>query len=267
MEMDFVSAVDSLLPGEQLGARDQRRAVGDRRRRARVHVRPPELRQPPAGEDLVGVADLRLTALNLARTHADRCADGGGTQIGIRIGMLAIPLFILGAILGSFATAVAYRLPRGENWVSERSKCPACGAQIRVRDNVPIVSWLLLRGRCRDCGAPISARYPLAELTLGALFAATYLIIGDDEWWQLALGLVLCLVLVDHHAHRPRPAHHPEQGRSRRLGGRGRAGRDRRPRQPDRARGLRCDRRGADVRRSPSPTPAGWAWATRSSSR
>ena len=110
--------------------------------------------------------------------------------------MLAIPLFILGAILGSFATALAYRLPRGENWVSERSRCPECGAQIRARDNVPILSWLVLRGRCRDCGEPISPRYPLAELTLAVLFAATYLILGDDEWWWLASGLVLCLVLV-----------------------------------------------------------------------
>ena len=110
--------------------------------------------------------------------------------------MLAIPLFILGAILGSFATALAHRLPRGENWVSERSRCPECGAQIRARDNVPILSWLLLRGRCRDCGEPISRRYPLAELTLAVLFAATYLIIGDDEWWWLALGLVLCFVLL-----------------------------------------------------------------------
>jgi leader peptidase (prepilin peptidase)/N-methyltransferase len=110
--------------------------------------------------------------------------------------VLAIPLFIAGAILGSFATALAHRLPRGENWVSERSRCPECGAQIRARDNVPILSWLALRGRCRDCGAPISARYPLAELTLGALFAATYVILGDDEWWYLVGGLVLCLVLV-----------------------------------------------------------------------
>ena len=110
--------------------------------------------------------------------------------------MLAIPLFVAGAILGSFASALAYRLPRGENWVSERSRCPSCGATIRARDNVPIVSWLLLRGRCRDCGEPIPRRYPLVELGLGALFAATYLIVGDDEWWALVLGLVLCFVLV-----------------------------------------------------------------------
>ena len=110
--------------------------------------------------------------------------------------MLAIPLFVAGAILGSFASALAYRLPRGENWVSERSRCPECGAAVRARDNVPIVSWLLLRGRCRDCGEPISPRYPLVELGLGALFAATYLILGDDPWWRLALGLVLCFVLA-----------------------------------------------------------------------
>ena len=110
--------------------------------------------------------------------------------------MIAAPLFVGGAILGSFATALAHRLPRGENWVSERSQCPECGEQIRARDNIPIVSWLVLRGRCRDCGEPISPRYPLTELALGALFAATYLIIGDEAWWELALGLVLCFVLV-----------------------------------------------------------------------
>lgn len=110
--------------------------------------------------------------------------------------MLAIPLFILGAVLGSFATVVAHRLPRGENWVSGRSRCPGCGATIRARDNVPILSWLILRGRCRDCGEPISPRYPLTELAMGALFAATYLIVGDEQWWELALGLVLCALLV-----------------------------------------------------------------------
>ena len=110
--------------------------------------------------------------------------------------MLAIPITFFGAIMGSFATALAHRLPRGENWVSERSQCPDCGAQIRARDNLPVLSWVLLRGRCRDCGERISARYPLAELSLAALFVGTYLILGDDEWWELALGLTLCFVLV-----------------------------------------------------------------------
>jgi leader peptidase (prepilin peptidase)/N-methyltransferase len=110
--------------------------------------------------------------------------------------MLAIALFVLGAVLGSFATALAHRLPRAENWVSGRSRCPECGAQIRARDNVPIASWLALRGRCHACGEPISRRYPAAEAALGILFAATALILGTDPVWQLVLGLVLCFVLV-----------------------------------------------------------------------
>lgn len=111
---------------------------------------------------------------------------------------MAVALFLsaLGAILGSFATALAYRLPRGENWTTERSKCPNCGAPIRARDNVPLLSWLVLRGRCRTCGQPIPPRYPLAELATGGLFVATYLILGADPWWEFALGLALCLVLV-----------------------------------------------------------------------
>jgi leader peptidase (prepilin peptidase)/N-methyltransferase len=53
-----------------------------------------------------------------------------------------------------------------------------------------------LRGRCRNCGEAISAGYPLTELGLGILFAVTYLVLGDDDAGQLALGLILCTVLV-----------------------------------------------------------------------
>lgn len=108
----------------------------------------------------------------------------------------ALILFVLGAVIGSFVTVVAQRLPRGESFVAGRSRCPSCGAQIGARDNVPILSWLALRGRCRACGESISARYPLAEAGLGLLWVATYLILGDDDAGELALGLVLCAVLV-----------------------------------------------------------------------
>ena len=109
---------------------------------------------------------------------------------------LATGLFVLGAVLGSFATALAHRLPRNENWVSERSRCPNCGEVIGARDNVPIASWMILRGKCRSCGEPISPRYILAELALATLFAATYMIVGDDEVGELVLGLILCFLLV-----------------------------------------------------------------------
>src|SRR4051794_41227075 len=77
-----------------------------------------------------------------------------------------------GLIVGSFLNVVIHRLPRGESLTHPRSRCPSCGTQLRAIDNVPVVSWLALRGRGHHHGAPVSARYPLVELTKGALFAA-----------------------------------------------------------------------------------------------
>jgi leader peptidase (prepilin peptidase)/N-methyltransferase len=110
--------------------------------------------------------------------------------------MPALLLFPAGLILGSFVSVIAHRLPRGESWVAGRSQCPACGAQIAAYDNVPVLSYLLLRGRCRECSARISSRYPLTELGLGLLYVGTFLALGDDNVGELALGLVLCTVLV-----------------------------------------------------------------------
>jgi leader peptidase (prepilin peptidase)/N-methyltransferase len=103
--------------------------------------------------------------------------------------------FLGGLIVGSFVTVVAHRVPRGESIVGPRSRCPACGAQIAAYDNVPVVSWALLRGRSRCCGEPISPRYPLAELGLGALYAATVLVLWDDPG-EVALGLVFVTTLM-----------------------------------------------------------------------
>jgi leader peptidase (prepilin peptidase) / N-methyltransferase len=103
--------------------------------------------------------------------------------------------FFGGLIAGSFVTVVAHRVPRGESIVGPRSRCPACGAQIAAYDNVPVFSWLLLRGRARCCGAEISARYPLTELTLGLLYAATVVVLWDDAT-EIVLGLVFATTLV-----------------------------------------------------------------------
>ena len=107
--------------------------------------------------------------------------------------ILALPV---GAILGSFATVVAHRVPRGEPWITGRSKCPQCGETIAAYDNIPVLSWILLRGRCRGCGQGISVRYPLTELAMATLFTATVLILGTGDAGQLALGLALCALLV-----------------------------------------------------------------------
>lgn len=83
--------------------------------------------------------------------------------------MAEVLAFIVGAIFGSFANVLIYRLPRRESVVVPGSRCPSCGAPIRPWDNVPIVSYLVLRGRCRACGARISPRYPIVELATASL--------------------------------------------------------------------------------------------------
>jgi leader peptidase (prepilin peptidase) / N-methyltransferase len=103
--------------------------------------------------------------------------------------------FLGGLLAGSFITVVAHRVPRGESIVGPRSRCPGCGTQIAAYDNVPVFSWALLRGRARCCGAEISARYPLTELAVGALYAAVALVFWDEPG-EMALGLVFVTTLV-----------------------------------------------------------------------
>lgn len=107
----------------------------------------------------------------------------------------ALIAFVFGAVAGSFATAVAHRVPRGMSIAGPRSQCPACSAQIAAYDNVPLLSWLALRGRARCCGAPISALYPLTELVTGLLFAAAVLVAWDDPA-AIAIDFVFVTMLA-----------------------------------------------------------------------
>ncbi len=103
-------------------------------------------------------------------------------------------IFLAGLAIGSFLNVVIYRLPRGESINSPPSHCPHCDTPIRVRDNVPVLGWLMIRGRCRACGAAVSWRYPAVELATGVLFglvAAT-----QDDTFRVVLGLLLVTTLV-----------------------------------------------------------------------
>jgi len=69
-----------------------------------------------------------------------------------------------GLCLGSFLNVIIYRVPRDLSLRSPLwSACPRCGHRIRLRDNIPLLSFLLLRGKCRDCHAPIATRYVVVE--------------------------------------------------------------------------------------------------------
>jgi leader peptidase (prepilin peptidase)/N-methyltransferase len=107
---------------------------------------------------------------------------------------LVLVCALLGLIIGSFLNVVVWRVPRGESVVRPGSHCPGCQREIRPRDNLPVLSWLLLRGRCRDCDTAISARYPLVEVVTAALFGLTAAWFGLS--WELPAFLYLAAITV-----------------------------------------------------------------------
>ncbi len=108
--------------------------------------------------------------------------------------MLVFAAGLFGLVIGSFLNVVVYRVPRHQSVAWPGSRCPFCGAQIRARDNVPVLSYVLLRGRCRDCKARIPVGYPVVEALTGALFAAAAYEFGLGV--DLLGALVLFAVLV-----------------------------------------------------------------------
>ncbi len=115
----------------------------------------------------------------------------------------AVLSFILGAVFGSFANVLIYRIPRGESIVFPGSHCPVCGHPLSWKDNIPLISYILLKGRCRYCGARISPRYPLVEFTMAVLFTIGFLITGLNVqllfvWTAFFLLLVISWIDADH---------------------------------------------------------------------
>ena len=121
-----------------------------------------------------------------------------------------------GLLIGSFLNVVVYRLPRmlerqwqhdaaelrGEaiattvrfDLIQPRSHCPACERILRLRDLIPVASWVALRGRCAVCRVPISARYPLVELATATLFALCVVRFGPTVAAASAMLLAAALI-------------------------------------------------------------------------
>jgi leader peptidase (prepilin peptidase)/N-methyltransferase len=104
---------------------------------------------------------------------------------------------IAGLAAGSFANVVIHRVPRHESVVRPGSRCPACGAPVAWRDNLPLLGWLLLGGRCRSCRTPIPVRYPLVELGTGLLwFLIALRLAGSGLGWAIPAYLALAFICV-----------------------------------------------------------------------
>ena len=116
--------------------------------------------------------------------------------------MIEIPIFILGAMIGSFLNVCIHRIPEGQSVAFPASHCPRCATTpIHPWDNIPILSYLILRGRCRSCSVlhplplphggsaltgfrrtqrllgfrPAASRCPRLRISLAALIVITFI--------------------------------------------------------------------------------------------
>lgn len=115
--------------------------------------------------------------------------------------VIGLYLFFLGAVFGSFVGAMVWRLKTGRKLAADRSECEHCHHKLSVLDLLPLVSWLWLRGRCRYCKKTIGWTPFILELSLGLVFALSYIAwpygLSDPlSIALLALWLVSCVMLA-----------------------------------------------------------------------
>ena len=110
--------------------------------------------------------------------------------------LVALLFALLGALIGSFANVVIYRLPRGESVVFPGSHCPNCGHELGALELVPVMSWAVLGARCRGCKTGISARYPLVETLVALGFFALALRYPPEKMGLTVVPLLIVFVLL-----------------------------------------------------------------------
>ncbi len=104
--------------------------------------------------------------------------------------------FALGAVLASFTGVIAERVYTGQSWLAGRSRCNSCRRTLSARDLVPIFSWIAHAGRCRTCKVRVPFRYALFELTLGSLFALSFVSYGFSLYLFVFLAVLVAVAFV-----------------------------------------------------------------------
>jgi leader peptidase (prepilin peptidase)/N-methyltransferase len=115
-------------------------------------------------------------------------------------GIIGILVFLIGATVFSYLNVVIEELPR-ENastplltrLTKGRSVCPHCGHAFKVKDSLPIFSWLIHKRKCIYCFTEISMRHTLIEI-LGGVLAVVSLIYYKISFGTITVFLVLTVL-------------------------------------------------------------------------
>ncbi|WP_026475853.1 prepilin peptidase [Alkaliphilus transvaalensis] len=104
-------------------------------------------------------------------------------------------VFIYGIVVGSFLNVCIWRIPRKESLVFPSSHCPTCNQSLKVRDLLPLMSYIISRGKCRYCKNKVPLQYPLVELANGLLWTLAFWR-GGFSFTALEYCLMASLILT-----------------------------------------------------------------------
>ena len=76
----------------------------------------------------------------------------------------------LGAILGSFLLHEYDNYGKTDNRLKLRSRCDHCGEQLKFKNLIPILSFLMQRGKSTCCNKKLSYKYLISEIGLASFF-------------------------------------------------------------------------------------------------
>ena len=112
--------------------------------------------------------------------------------------IIAIYIFIIGTIMGSFFNVVAHRLSNNESIIKPGSHCESCQHLLKWYELIPIISFLIQGGRCRQCHTKLSWWYPLIEIITGIFYLFSYLYFGlsPDFFISLVISSVLVITCI-----------------------------------------------------------------------
>lgn len=101
--------------------------------------------------------------------------------------MIAVYIFIMGLLFGSFYNVVGMRLPNNKSIIFPGSHCEKCNHKLSLYENIPLASYILLGGKCKNCHTKISIWYPAIELFTGMLFLISYYTFGLTPEFAIAI--------------------------------------------------------------------------------
>ncbi|OON99047.1 MAG: hypothetical protein ATN35_02385 [Epulopiscium sp. Nele67-Bin004] len=103
--------------------------------------------------------------------------------------MVPVVWLIYGLIIGSFLNVCIERIPKNQSIWYPASHCPKCRYVLKIKDLIPVLSYITLKGTCRCCANKISLQYIVVETVNGVV----YMLIGLTYGFSLE-ALLMCVL-------------------------------------------------------------------------